>query len=154
MRKLLLLPLLLLSSCASTPSSLKTFDDVYNAAITADDFVVTTATAALTSGLITSSQATEIQKITVDASNLLTAAKTAFTAGNQALANQNVVQATATLVAMSLCLSEKPLTVATFASCAVAVPPLPTASHQGEAYVLPRDMLHALLWPFGNGQDT
>lgn len=126
MRKLLflLLPLALLSSCASTPSALQTFDDVYAAAVTADDFVVTTATTALNAGLITSSQATAIQKITVDASNLLTAAKTAFTAGNQALANQNVVAAVATLTAMSLCLTQKPLTIATFAVCAANVPPL------------------------------
>ena len=61
----------------------------------------------------------------MDASNLLTAAKTAFTAGNQALANQNVVQATvATLTAMSFVPHAEAFDVATFAVCAANVPPL------------------------------
>lgn len=125
MRKLLLiLPLLILSACATTSTAPKTFNEVYADALTADDLVVQAATTALNAGLINSAQATNIQKITIDARNLLTAAQIAFTAGNSALANQNVVSATATLVAMSLCLTQKPLTVATFASCAATVPAL------------------------------
>jgi hypothetical protein len=132
MRLKLLLPLLLLSSgcallgCATT--SLQTFDKIYTAALTTDDLVVQAATAALNAGLISSAQAVSIQKITTDASNLLMAANTAFTAGNSVAANQDVTAATATLVAMSLCLTAKPLTVATFAACAAAVPALPVAS--------------------------
>ena len=129
MRLKLLLPLLLLSSltgCATT--SLQTFDKIYAAALTTDDLVVQAATAALNAGLISSAQAVSIQKITTDASNLLMAANTAFTAGNSVAANQDVTAATATLVAMSLCLTAKPLTVATFAACAAAVPALPVAS--------------------------
>jgi hypothetical protein len=127
MRLKLLLPLLLLSSgCATT--SLQTFDNIYTAALTTDDLVVQAATTALNAGLISSAQAVSIQKITTDASNLLMAANTAFTAGNSVAANQDVTAATATLVAMSLCLTAKPLTVAIFATCAAAVPALPVAS--------------------------
>jgi len=117
-----LLPLiLLLCSCAST-SALQTFNDVYSAAVTADDLAVQAATTALTSGLITSAQAQAVQNITKTAMNLLTAAQTAFTAGDQATANKNVSAASATLVALSLCLTQKPLTTATFATCAAHVP--------------------------------
>lgn len=122
MRKLLLPLLLLLSSCATT--SVKTFDTIYADALTADDAVVVAATAALNAGLISSAQAISIQKVTTDAKNLLTAAQTAFTAGNSIAANSDVIAATATLAAMSLCLTEKPLTVASFATCAASVPPL------------------------------
>jgi len=95
---------------------------VYTAAVTADDLAVQAATTALNSGLITSAQAAAVQKITTDAMGLLTAAQAAFTAGDQITANKNVAAATATLVSLSICLTTKPLTVATFASCAAAVP--------------------------------
>lgn len=124
MRKHLLLPLIvLLCSCAAT-GVLKTFDEVYTDAITADDLVVQAATTALNAGLITSVQAQRIQVMTVDAKNLLMAAQTAFIAGNQVTANQDVTAAAATLIAMGLCLSQKPLTVTTFAACAATVPPV------------------------------
>ncbi|HUD11449.1 MAG TPA: hypothetical protein VMS08_03490 [Candidatus Saccharimonadia bacterium] len=103
---------------------LKTFDEVYTDAITADDLVVQAATTALNAGLITSVQAQRIQVMTVDAKNLLMAAQTAFIAGNQVTANQDVTAAAATLIAMGLCLSQKPLTVTTFAACAATVPPV------------------------------
>ena len=124
MRKLLLASLLALSACATT--SVKTFDQIYADALTADDAVVVAATAALNAGLITSAQAAAVQKVTIDAKNLLTAAQIAFTAGNQIAANSDVVAAAATLAAMGLCLTQKPLTFTTFASCAASVPALPT----------------------------
>lgn len=125
MRKVLLGSLLALLTACATQSPLQTFTQVYNAAITADDFAVTAATAALNAGLISSAQATLIQKITVDAMTLLNTANLAFLAGDSLDANKNVAAATGTLVALSLCLTQKPLTVATFSSCANSIPPLP-----------------------------
>lgn len=121
MRLPLILSILLLSACAST-SSLQTFTDVYNAAVAADDVAVVTATNALQAGLISSAQAASVQKILTDAMGLLTAANAAFTAGDQLTANKNVAAASATLVALSLCLTQKPLTIATFSSCAATIP--------------------------------
>ena len=123
MRKLLIGLTVLLTACAST-SSVKTFDQIYADALTANDVVVQATTTALNAGLITSVQAASVQKITIDASNLLTAAQTAFTAGDSIAANSDVVAATATLAALSLCLTHKPLTVATFGTCAAAIPSL------------------------------
>jgi hypothetical protein len=116
-----------LAACASTSGALQTFDQIYGAAITADDIAVTTATAALNSGLISSKQAAAIQKITIDAMGLLNAAQAAFTAGNSLAANQNLAAASATLTALSLCLTQKPLTIATFAACAATIPQVPAA---------------------------
>ena len=113
--------LLLLSACAST-SALATFNEVYAAAVTADDVAVQSATTALNSGLITSAQAQSIQNITQTAMSLLTAAEAAYTAGDQLTANKNVSAASATLVALSLCLTQKPLTTTTFATCAAHIP--------------------------------
>jgi hypothetical protein len=112
------------AGCASTSSTtaLQTFNDVYNAAVAADDLAVQAGTAALNSGLITSAQAQSVQNITTTAMALLNAAQTAFTAGNQVAANQNVATATASLVSLSLCLTQKPLTTATFATCAAHIP--------------------------------
>jgi hypothetical protein len=113
----------LLSSCATTTAP-QTFNDVYTAALTADDVVVTATTAALEAGYITSAQAAHVQLLTMDAKSLLSAAQVAYAAGNQLAANQDVAAASATLIAMSLCLTQKPLTVATFTACVDHVPPL------------------------------
>jgi len=118
-----LIATLAIAGCAST-SALQTFEDVYQAAVTADDLAVQSATTALNAGLISSAQAASIQTITTDAMNLLTAANTAFQAGDSLTANKNVAAASATLIALSLCLTQKPLTVASFAACAANVPPL------------------------------
>src|ERR1700691_4966476 len=79
---LLVLPLVLflplsLSGCATTPTTgtttttttppsttLQTLDTIIQNALTADDVVVTTATAALQSGLINASQAAQILAVT------------------------------------------------------------------------------------------
>jgi hypothetical protein len=119
---LLLLALLLGCATTSSTTALQTFTDVYNAAVTADDLAVQAGTAALSAGLITSAQAQSVQNITITAMGLLNAAQTAFTAGNQVGANQNVAAATATLVSLSLCLTQKPLTTSTFATCAAHIP--------------------------------
>lgn len=113
-------------ACQST-SSLQTFTQVYSAAVTADDLAVQGGIAALNAGFINSSQAQQVQNITVNAKALLDAAQTAFIAGNAVSANQNVTSATATLVALSLCLTQKPLTVQTFANCSTTVPSLGAA---------------------------
>jgi len=114
---------LLLSACASS-SALSSFNDVYSAAVTADDVAVQSATTALNSGLITSAQALSIQNVTQNAMSLLMAAKTAFAAGDQVSANKNVSAASATLIALSLCLTQKPLNVSTFSTCAAHIPPM------------------------------
>lgn len=123
MKLIALIATLAIAGCAST-SALQTFEDVYQAAVTADDLAVQSATTALNAGLISSAQAASIQTITTDAMNLLTAANTAFQAGDSLTANKNVAAASATLIALSLCLTQKPLTVASFAACAANVPPL------------------------------
>lgn len=125
MKKLLLLPLLLaLSACPLNPTTpdtpstgLQTFDQYYAAGVQADDLAVVTTTNVLKSGLITSAQAQKVQDITVKAKSVLDAAQAAYTAGNSIAANANLAQATTTLVGLSLCLTIKPLTVATFDSC-------------------------------------
>jgi hypothetical protein len=122
MKCLIVLAFFIIGGCATT--SVKTFDQIYTDAVTANDVIVQATTTALTAGLISSAQASAVQKITTDAMNVLTAAQTAFTAGNSIAANSDVVAATATLAAMSLCLTEKPLTVATFATCVARVPVL------------------------------
>ena len=118
-----------LSACKTTTgttSAMQTFTDVYNAALTADDLAVQGGTAALNAGLITSAQAQNVQNITIKAKALLDAAQVAFNAGNAVAANQNVTAATITLVALTLCLTQKPLTVATFTTCASSIPSLVT----------------------------
>jgi hypothetical protein len=124
----LFLGMILLVGCATTgTTSLQTFNDVYRAALTADDLVVQAATNALNSGLITSTQAAGIQQVTINAKNLLTTAQVAFAAGNQVAANQDAATASATLIAMSLCLTQKPLTIMTFTACENNVPALGVA---------------------------
>jgi hypothetical protein len=124
---LLLLAILLSSGCATSPAStasgtgtstaLQTFDTLYSDAESAVTVAVTTATTALQSGLINQVQATQVLKVTDAIQAVLTAANAAAQVGNSGTANANLAQAVAQIAILSSCLTAKPLTVATFASC-------------------------------------
>lgn len=132
----LLLPLLAvlttslaLEACQTTPATpggtttLQTFDALYASAVSADDLVVRTATQALASALITSTQAKRILAITDSVKAALDAANAAAQIGNLGIANGNLAQAMGPIVILSACLTIKPLTVSTFDACAAKLAP-------------------------------
>ena len=132
----LLLPLLLatsaltLNACqsltagkAAPPSALQTFDTLYANAVSADDLVIKTATAALATGSITAAQAQKILNVTDAVKAALDAANAAAQLGNTATANGNLASALGPIAILSACLTAKPLTTATFAACATKLAP-------------------------------
>lgn len=99
------------------PTALQTFDALYANAVTADDLVIKTATAALGSGFITAAQAKRVLSVTDSVKAALDAANAAAQLGNAATANGNLAQALGPIAILSACLTVKPLTVATFDAC-------------------------------------
>lgn len=124
---LLTVAAMLLAGCSSTPTQpsgkvLATNDTAYADGVQTDDLAVRGITTLLDAGTITSAQAEAAQVVTIRAKALLDAAHTAVAAGDSVSANTNVTQATAQLLALSLCLTTKPLTVATFTNCINSIP--------------------------------
>lgn len=117
---------LTLSACQTTsapgtaaPTALQTFDALYQGAVTAADLVNTTSTSALTSGLITVAQAKKILAYTDAVKVALDAANAAAQGGNTGGAAGALAAAMQPIIVLSACLTQKPLTIATFDKCAV-----------------------------------
>lgn len=131
----LLLLSLLLEGCqtAAAPSgtapatALQTFDALYQNAVAADDLVNTTGTTALAAGLISAAQAQQILNVTDTVKTALDAANAAAQAGNTGGAVGSLAAALGPIAILSSCLTTKPLTVATFAACAVKLAPAATS---------------------------
>lgn len=113
------------TSPSSTPATaLSTFNTLYQDAVSADDIVITTATTALTGGLINATQAAKILAVTDSVKAALDLANSLAQAGNQSAANANLAGSVAAIAVLSSCLTAKPLTVATFDACAVKLLPV------------------------------
>jgi hypothetical protein len=110
---------------AGTPpaTALQTFDAIYASAVSADDLVVKAASAALQSGLISTTQAKKVLAITDSVKTALDAANAAAQLGNTALATGNLASALGPIAILSACLTTKPLTVSTFDACAAKLTP-------------------------------
>lgn len=127
----LLLPLALFSACQTTapaagaapPTALQTFDTLYANAVTVESLVVTTATTALQAGLINATQAKKILAATDAAKVVLDTANAAAQVGNTGAATANLAAALGPVAMLSACLTVKPLTTATFDSCAARLTP-------------------------------
>jgi len=103
---LILLPVLLVFvSCASSNAFLTSLHDT----ALVNDAVVVTATAALQSGAISSTEATKILAITDGVNALLTAANAAYVAGNTALANTDLASASSQATQTQACLKTPPV---------------------------------------------
>lgn len=113
------------SSTTTAPSSaLKTFDTLYQDAVSADDVAITAATTALNAGLISGAQATKILAVTDSVKAALDLANTLAQSGNTAAANSNLAASVGAIAILSSCLTAKPLTAASFAACAVKLLPV------------------------------
>lgn len=99
------------------PTALQTFASLYADAVTADTLAVSSTTTALQAGLISAPQAQAVLNATDAIKAVLDAANVAAQAGNAATANANLGQAMASVAVLSACLTAKPLTVTTFATC-------------------------------------
>ena len=106
------------------PTALQTFDVLYTNAVTAVDIAVKTATSALQAGLINVAQAKKVRGVTTSVKTALDAAYAASQLGNVATANGDLASALGPIAILSACLTIKPLTVATFDSCTVALKPV------------------------------
>jgi predicted GTPase len=95
--------IIILTACATTPAG--TFSQSLAAAETADDAVVTTATALLQAGNITSVQAKKILTITDGVNAALTIANTTYQSGDLATANSKVAAAVSILSTVQGCLA-------------------------------------------------
>jgi hypothetical protein len=105
---LILLPaLLMLVSCATSASN-AFLTSLHDTALV-NDAVVVTATAALQSGAISSTEATKILAITDGVNALLTAANAAYVAGNTALASTDLASATSKATQTQACLKSPPV---------------------------------------------
>lgn len=100
---------------------------LYANAVSADDLVIRTSTAALASGLISASQAATILKITDSVKAALDVANAAAQAGSTGTATGNLAAALGPIAILSACLTVKPLTAATFATCAIKLTPAVTS---------------------------
>jgi len=96
--------MILLTGCA-TNGGTPTFSQLLATAEAADDAVVITATSALKSGAITSSQAQKVLTITDGVNAALTLANTTYQAGNLTTANAQIAAATAILTLAQSCLA-------------------------------------------------
>lgn len=113
----------LLSSCTApggttpTASTPQTFQQLYSTAVTADDLIVQAGTAALQAGAITAAQAKLVLSATDSIKAVLDAAYALSQAGNTSGASTNLASALGTIAILSTCLTQKPLTAATYATC-------------------------------------
>lgn len=101
----------------SAPTSLQTFDQVYSTSVQALTLILKETSVALSAGGITAAQAKTIVGYTDAIKTVLDAALAAENAANSSLATADVAQATAQIAAIGICLTQKPLTAATFATC-------------------------------------
>jgi hypothetical protein len=103
MVRLTLLVCLLYGCATTTPAG--TFTQALAAAEAADDAIVTTATALLNSGSITSTQAKKILTVTDGINAALTLANNAYTAGNLTSANSQIATVVTVLTQVQACLT-------------------------------------------------
>jgi hypothetical protein len=125
---MLLLPLLLpLAGCplpapngsttSSQPTALETFQTMYGNAVKAVDTVNITGDSLYKQGLITKAQGQTILSITEKTKSVLDASYAAAQLGNTAVASGDLAQAMGSVVILSTCLTQQPLTPATFDKC-------------------------------------
>lgn len=121
---------LLCESCTTAPASgaapataLQTFESLYANAVTAEDLVLKTTTIALQSGLIVKTQGQRVLAVVDSVKAALDAANTAAQLGNTALSTSSLASALGPIAILSACLTAKPLTPATFDSCAAKLTP-------------------------------
>jgi hypothetical protein len=95
----------LLCGCATTGTPAGTFTQAVTAAEAADDAIVTSATALLQAGTITSTQAKKVLTITDGINTALTLANNAYTAGNLTSANSQISAVTALLTQVQACMN-------------------------------------------------
>lgn len=118
-----------LASCSSTPttgtssSGLQTFDLVYSSAVQTETLILNETNTALTAKAISPAQAQKVLSVTDSIKTLLDASNAAAQAGNSGLATADVSQATAAIAVISICLTQKPLTPATFTTCTATLSP-------------------------------
>ena len=111
------------SGCQSTPTTgspptaLQTFQTMYASAVTADTLVLTATDTALKAGAINAAQAQKVESIADSIKAVLDAANAAAQLGNTATANANLASALGGVAVVSACLTAKPLTPTTFATC-------------------------------------
>lgn len=111
MKRLMIMPALLalLAACATAPTTAPTAAQSFNQSVkiagTANDAVIVTGNALLTSGVISSAQSKKILVITDQVNGLLVASNNAFVAGNTALANATLSTANSTTAAAATCLA-------------------------------------------------
>jgi hypothetical protein len=105
------------------PTALQTFETLYTSAVTADTLVLTTTDSALKSGLINAAQAKKVEGVADSIKAVLDAANAAAQLGNTATANANLASALGGITIASACLTAKPLTPTTFASCIAKLTP-------------------------------
>lgn len=124
MKCLITLTALALTACATNQTP--TFNQLVVTAASLDDAVLVTGNALLNSGVISAVQSKKILSITDNVTVLLTAANTAYVAGNTALANSQLSKATSTLTTTQACLSQqtgKPPIGSTVDACIAGVMP-------------------------------
>jgi hypothetical protein len=117
MKCMILSALLALTAGCATTSAPQTFQQIYTAAVAGDDLIVQSATVALNDKLITAAQAKTILTVTDDIKTALDAAEAAYNVSNTAGANALIGKAVAAIAILSTCVTERPLTPATFDSC-------------------------------------
>lgn len=124
---------LLFSGCAlfkpaagatsAPPTALQTFDNLYSGALIAETLAVQSATTAVQAKLISAAQGQAVLNVTDSIKAVLDAANSAAQIGNSAAATANLAQAVGSIAIVSACLTAKPLTVATFATCTAKLAP-------------------------------
>jgi hypothetical protein len=93
-----------LYGCATTSAS-GAFTQALAAAEAADDAIVTTSTALLNAGSITSTQARKILTVTDGINAALTLANSAYTSGNLTSANTQIATVVTVITAVQACLT-------------------------------------------------
>lgn len=116
---------LTLGACQTTPpaagASPPTFDQLYQAGVSADDLILKAGNAALNTHLISAAQAHRVLTVTDAVKAVLDAAEVSYKAGNSASATTNLGKATSILAVLSSCLTQTPLTVGSFDACTSAL---------------------------------
>lgn len=108
---------------AGTPAALQTFNGLYASAVQSDALVLIAADTALKSGAINAAQAKAIEKVADQVKLVLDAANSAAQLGNSSTATSNLGAAVSAIAQASSCLTLKPLTPTTFATCIVKLTP-------------------------------
>lgn len=111
------------TATGTAPTALQTFEGLYSSAVSADTLVLTATDTALKAGAINAAQAKKIEAVADSIKAVLDAANGAAQLGNTATANANLASALGSIAIASACLTQKPLTPTTFATCTAKLNP-------------------------------